>query len=134
MQWEVQFVRYVFVGFASNAVLYVAYLTFTYFGMGHKTAMTLLYVIGVLQTFHFNRRWSFGHEGRGSSAFVRYATAYLTGYALNLVALLLLVDQLGWPHQWVQGGMILALAVMLFLLQRYWVFPRVRHASTSEAR
>ena len=50
MQTRQQFVRYALVGLAANFVLYLAYLALTWLGMGHKTAMTLLYALGVLQT------------------------------------------------------------------------------------
>lgn len=126
MKWHIQFSRYALVGLASNAVLYALYLLLTALGTGHKTAMTLLYALGVSQTFLFNRRWSFAHEGQISPALARYVASYLFGYALNLSMLVLLVDQLGWAHQWVQGGMIVILAITLFLLQRYWVFRSAR--------
>jgi putative flippase GtrA len=132
MRWRLQFTRYVVVGLASNGVLYVLYLSLTHLGIGHKTAMTSLYVLGVLQTFHFNRGWSFGHEGQRSLAFVRYLAAYVFGYALNLFALLLLVDYLGWSHEWVQGAMIVFVAVILFLLQRFWVFRPLPRRSSAE--
>jgi putative flippase GtrA len=48
--------------------------------------------------------------------------AYGLGYVINLLVLFVLVDHLGYPHQVVQGMMVLALAVMLFLLQKFWVF------------
>ena len=41
---------------------------------------------------------------------------------LNMLVLVLLVDRAGYPHLWVQGAMILVLAVMLFLMQKLWVF------------
>lgn len=122
MKWHIQLSRYAMVGLASNASGYLLYLLFTYMGIGHKTAMSLLYAVGVGQTFYFNRSWSFEHNGRASSALIRYATAYAFGYALNLAALMLLVDSWGWPHQWVQAALIFVLAGTLFLLQRYWVF------------
>ncbi|MBS0543123.1 MAG: GtrA family protein, partial [Proteobacteria bacterium] len=58
-----QLIRYGIVGFASNAVGYLLYLAITAAGMEHKLAMTLLYAVGVAQTFVFNKRWSFGHGG-----------------------------------------------------------------------
>ncbi len=122
MKWHVQFTRYAVVGLANNAVGYLLYLLLTVAGVGHKTAMSILYVIGVAQTFYFNRNWSFGHDGLISTALLRYLAAYGFGYVFNLFALILLVDRWGWPHQWVQGVMIFVLAGMLFVLQRYWVF------------
>jgi putative flippase GtrA len=119
-----QFFRYAVVGLASNLVNYLLYLLVTWFGLGPKTSMTWLYLLGVLQTFVFNKKWSFRFPGAAAPALVRYAAAYAVGYVVNFLALMLLVDQVGLPHQLVQGVMILVVAVMLFLAQRYWVFPR----------
>lgn len=117
-----QFTRYALVGLGSNLLLYLAYLGLTAWGMQPKAAMSLLYALGVAQTFAFNRNWSFRHQGGLHGAFTRYLAAYAFGYLLNLTVLWLAVDQLGLPHQFVQGVMILTLAVLLFLLQKFWVF------------
>ena len=124
-----QFARYAIVGLASNVIGYAIYLLLTIIGLGPKIAMTLLYGVGVLQTFAFNKKWSFRFAGASTPALVRYATAYALGYVINLLALMLLVDRAGMPHQLVQGVMILVVAIMLFLAQRYWVF---RQASGSD--
>ena len=119
-----QFFRYAVVGLASNAVSYLLYLVATWLGIGPKTAMTWIYLLGVLQAFFFNKKWSFRFAGAMAPAFVRYAAAYAMGYIVNLLALIVLVDQVGLPHQLIQGAMIVFVAVMLFLAQRYWVFPQ----------
>ena len=117
-----QLTRYVIVGLVSNAVLYVFYLGLTAAGMGHKLAMTLLYALGVVQTFVFNRRWTFRFRGAVPGAAVRYLAAYAAGYAANFLSLYVFVDRLGVPHQAVQGASILAVAVLIFAMQKYWVF------------
>ena len=117
-----QFFRYAVVGIASNLTLYLGYLLLTHLGMGHKTAMSLLYAAGTSLTFIFNRNWTFGHDGHVTKAFVSYVTVYAVGYVFNLVALYILVDQLGFNHQWVQGGLIFVVAVLLFTLQKLVVF------------
>ena len=117
-----QFTRYSFVGLSTNLVLYLLYLLLTGVGMGYKTAMSLLYVLGVFTTFIFNRNWSFRDGGGIPDALFRYAAAYLSGYLINLAVLFWLVDVHSLPHQWVQGVMIFSLAVYLFLLQKFWVF------------
>ncbi|EPZ15823.1 polysaccharide synthesis protein GtrA [Thauera terpenica 58Eu] len=127
-----QFIRYATVGLGSNIVLYLAYLALTAAGIESKLAMSLLYVLGVVQTFAFNKRWSFRHGGLRGPTFVRYCVSYALGYLINLGALLILVDRLGYPHQAVQGVMILTLAVLLFLLQKFWVFrPSVASSHTT---
>lgn len=127
--WRVQGMRFAIVGLASNLILYLLYLGLTFMGLGHKTTMTLLYAMGILQTFFFNKHWSFNHDGATHTALMRYIAAYVFGYILNLVVLIVMVDHWGLPHQWVQGIMILSLAAMFFLLQKFWVFA----SSTDQA-
>ena len=117
-----QFTRYSFVGLATNLVLYLLYLLLTEWGMGYKSAMSLLYALGVFTTFIFNRNWSFRDDGGLSITLFRYLVAYLSGYVINFSVLFLFVDMHGLSHQWVQGVMIFSLAIYLFLLQKFWVF------------
>jgi putative flippase GtrA len=117
-----EFARYVIVGTGSNVTAYLLYLLLTANGMAHTLAMSLLYGACVLQTFVFNRRWTFGHRGARPAVFFRYCLTYAVGYVLNVLALLVLVDRCGYSHQVVQGVMILCLALAVFLSQKYWVF------------
>ena len=126
MIWEEehvkQVVRFGAVGFASNMLLYLLYLGLTAVGLDYKIAMSLLYIVGVLQTFLFNKRWTFVHHGHLSVSLVRYISLYVVAYLINLGVLFVLVDQFGWSHQLVQGVMIIIIAACLFLMQKYWVF------------
>jgi putative flippase GtrA len=117
-----QLIRYVLVGLASNLLCYLVYLGLTRLGMNPKLAMTVLYGVGVVQTFMFNKRWTFEHSGAQRSTFYRYCGAYGLGYLFNLAVLYVLVDRHGYPHQLIQGAMVLLLAMMLFLAQKFWVF------------
>lgn len=117
-----QALRFAIVGLVSNAVLYGVYLGITAAGVGPKLAMSLGYAIGVAQTFLFNKRWTFGHVGHFDAALVRYILLYAGGYFANLLVLAWLVDGYGYPHQIVQGVMILTLAGCFFILQKIWVF------------
>lgn len=114
--------RFVAVGISSNVLLYILYLMLTATTVGHKSAMSLLFAVGTAQTFFFNKHWTFAHKGFFRTSFFRYAAVYGFAYLLNLMALVVLVDNLGYSHQIVQGIMILCLALMLFSLQKYWVF------------
>ena len=117
-----QFFRYAVVGLSSNALLYSAYLLLTSLGIGHKTAMTVLYAVGILSTFHLNRRWTFDHKGYSPSAFVRYLSIYILGYVVSFLGLFIFVDLLEFRHQMIQAVLIILVAALLFVLQRFWVF------------
>jgi putative flippase GtrA len=117
-----QFLRYFTVGISSNLFIYLAYLAITGLGAGHKTAMTMLYWLGVLVTYFINRRWTFNHAGAVSESLFRYIFTYVAGYVANWTGLYYLVDRQGFPHQAVQGILILMIATSIFLAQKFWVF------------
>ena len=117
-----QLVRYALVGLVSNALLYLAYLALTRLGIEPKLAMTLSFVAGVTYTFLMNGRWTFAHRGNKRHAYTRYWIIYGVAYILNLALLSLFVDVLGYKHQFVQGTLVCGIAVLLFLLQKFWVF------------
>lgn len=124
MQIHIQFMRYGIIGLLSNGILYCLYLMLTWLGLEHKIAMSSLYVVGIMQTFIFNRQWTFEHKGLVKSSLARYVATYVIGYIFQLVSLLVFVDQLGFPHQLVMAILILVTAVSFFVLQKYWVFSK----------
>lgn len=118
-----QLFRYAVTGLAANMLLYAAYLLLTSRGEGHKLAMTVTYCTSVFCTFIFNRRWTFEHGGTIPAALLRYLATYAFGYIFNLTAQLLLVDVAGLPHRWVMAALVVISAGLIFLAQKYWVFP-----------
>ena len=117
-----ELVRFGITGVMSNVVLFLGYVLLTELGVGHKTAMTALYLLGVIQTFVFNRQWTFRHSGPLTLPMLRYLAVYALGYFVNLFCLMLFVDFLGMPHLIVQASVILPIAALIFVLQKYWVF------------
>lgn len=120
--------RFAIVGLISNGILFLAYLVLTECGMGSKIAMTVLYVTGVLQGFVFNKKWTFSHDGQVLKTFTAYVFLYAIGYLTNLLIFFVLVDELGFQHQWVQGGVTLFLAGFFFLVQRFFIFKTANYA------
>jgi len=132
MSWKLQFTRYGVVGGISNLAGYLIYLAITYAGMEHKLAMTLLFVVGILLTFFFNKRWTFKHRGYLKRTVAKYIVTYGIAYLLNFLALLFFVNVLGYPHQLVQGVSVLALAFLLFITLRVWVFGNTRDGAVGK--
>lgn len=117
-----QFITYVVIGLVLNAVLYGAYLMLTYAGAAALVAMTFTYAAGVCSGFMLNRSITFRYRGGNAGALLRYAVSYGIGYAINFIVLWMLAARMGMPHQIVQGGIVLGLPVVLFCLQKSWVF------------
>lgn len=116
-----QVARYIIVGVASNAVAYLLYFALTRLGVGYKTAMSCIYVIGAAINFYLNRKWTFSASQSVRAGLVRYLLALALGYILNLVWLFIFVDLAGWPHELVQAGAIVVIAVYFFLINKHYV-------------
>ena len=125
-----QLLRFSVVGIGLNGTLYGAYLVLVGAGVPIKSAMSLTYACGVVLGFLLNRRWSFDRPPtRGDAS--RYLAAYAAGYVLNLAALALFVDAWGLAHQGVQAAMVIVIAALLFLAQKYWVFRPAQQPTTA---
>jgi putative flippase GtrA len=122
MELTGQAIRFFWVGVFTNVGMYTSYLFITWAGLGHKLSMTLVYMSGVAIGFILNRRWTFRHEGLLAQGLLRYLLIYFLGYLVNLAGLYLLVDALGYPHQIIQLMLGVLLAIIFFVMQRYWVF------------
>lgn len=126
-----ELLRYAVTGLASNGALYAAYLLLSSWGLKYWAAMTVTYMTSVAFTFAMNRQWTFAHRGAVSPALIRYVTLYAIGYVANLGALTWAVDVLGLPHQWTMAALIVVSAILIFLAQKYWVFPAKTHVSSA---
>lgn len=114
--------KFLLSGLVVNASAYVVYLLLTVFGVGHKTAMTLVFVAGMLLSYNMNRRWTFAFREAGTVTRWRFVAAYATAYGLNLSSMWLAVDLMGMPHYWVQAANLAVISALLFLAQKYWIF------------
>ena len=125
-----QLVRYVLVGLGLNAALYGCYLLLTKLGTANHAAMTVTYCTGVAVGFLLNRRITFANTGTMAVPFLKYIVTYLIGYGVNFVALWWFVEHASIRHEIVQGGVTVTLPLLLFVIQRFWVFSSGRSLST----
>ena len=125
MQTYIQFMRFVVVGLTSNAICFLFYLGLTTMGIGHKFSMSLSYIIGIIQTFFSNKKWSFQYKNSDRYILILYFTIYIFIYIFNLIMMIIFVDLFQFPHHIVQATMIAVCGVFLFFLQKFLVFKTV---------
>jgi putative flippase GtrA len=119
---DTQMVRFFITGITSNGIGYFIYLALTLLmGIGHKTAMTTLYVLSALINFFVNRRWTFRSTGAIGYGLGRFVLVTSIGYLLNLLGLYAFVDVAGFPHELVQACAILVMAGYFFIANKYYI-------------
>lgn len=122
-----QGLRFGLVGVFSNIATYVAYLFLVAYGFDHKISMSIMFLIGIVLTFSLNMRWSFSRQEFVRKSFVRYVLAYCAAYFINLATLLLFVDYFALSPKITQAVAIVLIAIMLFIVQKLWVFSSEIH-------
>jgi putative flippase GtrA len=124
----IQLVRYGVIGLANNSIGYLIYLLLTHFGATPKVTMSILYVVGATIGFWGNRKLAFEYKGDVMGSGTRYVITHCLGYLVNLSILFVMVDKLGYPHQWVQAAAIFIVAGFLFLMFKFFVFTEADYS------
>ena len=117
-----QLIRYAITGVVINGAGFGVYLFLTWLGLNPIVTMSCLYCIAVTLNFFGSKNFAFKHQGSYGSAAVRYLLAHFGGYCINLSILLFFHASLGWPHQWVQAGATVVVALYLFITFKLFVF------------
>jgi putative flippase GtrA len=127
-----QIVKYVCVGAGGNAAVLGMYYIATFgLGMWPGHAFAMASSIGFLLSYTLQRLWAFQYAGKGLGAFLRYSVGYVASFVTQWLILLVGVEYLRFPHQWVVLFGLFIAAVGFFLLQRYWVFASDRQSVCS---
>jgi putative flippase GtrA len=119
----VQFVKFGIVG-VSNTLLFLAVYTLLLegFDVWYLAASGIGFVVGAVNGFLLNRRWTFrGHVGDALTP-VRWGVVQSGGLLLNLGLVALCVEGLGMGELIGQAVAIAIVVVVTFIANRAWTF------------
>lgn len=119
----IQFVKFGIVG-VSNTLLFLAVYTLLVEGLGvwYLAASALGFLVGAVNGFLLNRRWTFrGHVGDALTP-VRWGVVQGCGLLLNLGLVALCVESLGMGKLLGQAVAIAIVVVVTFVANRAWTF------------
>lgn len=87
--------RFLMVGGINTAVGYGAYALLLFFGMQYLVANTLATIIGVINSYLWNRLFTFKSKNKALGEMVRFVLVYLVSYCASMLFLYLIVGKLG---------------------------------------
>jgi putative flippase GtrA len=90
-----QFIKYSIVG-VSNALIGFGtmFLLFNFFKVNYLVANTAGYILGLINSFIWNKKWTFQSGNHYSKEIVRFILVFIMSYVSNLVFLIILVEML----------------------------------------
>ena len=86
--------------------------------------MSFLYILGTLLGYILNKYFSFKSKIHNNLEWIKYCISYSIGYFLNFIILFYFVDFLNFPHRYVQLIAIIIVALLLFIMLRFFVFTK----------
>lgn len=87
--------RFLLVGGINTVVGYSAFILFVSFGLQYLIANTLAMIIGVANSYLWNRFFTFKSKNKALGEIARFSLVYLVSYCVSMVLLYLLVGRLG---------------------------------------
>jgi putative flippase GtrA len=116
-------VKFGIVGVANTLLTFAVFtLLVKGFGVWYLAASAIGFLVGTVNSFLLNRRWTFrGHVGDALTP-VRWFVVQGCGLALNLALIYLLVDGAGLDKLLGQAFAIGVVTVLTFLANRAWTF------------
>jgi putative flippase GtrA len=108
-------VRFLFVGGLNTVVGYGSYSLFLFLGLHYFWATTLSTALGILNSYFWNKYFTFRTPRRSGRELVRFLSVYAVSYLMNLGILKLMVDIWHW-----NGYLAGAVALLLITLISYF--------------
>ena len=109
------------IGVLNNVCFYVVYLVMTNFGTSPLVSMTVCFFLAVSFSWVFNGVYTFRAVLTQVSR-DRILIAYGVAYLVHFCCLWLLTHVCKLPHQLAQGAIMIFIALVMFLVQKKWVF------------
>jgi putative flippase GtrA len=132
-QLIVQFVKFGIVGVSNTVLAFVVYtLLLKVFGVWYVAASGIGFVIGAVNGFLLNRRWTFREHVGDALTPVRWGVVQGCGLGLNLGLVYLFVHDLGFDELVGQIPTTVIVTVLTFAVNRAWTF-RVHDAPVTLA-
>jgi putative flippase GtrA len=119
----IQFLKFGIVGISNTLLTFAVYtLLLKGFGVWYIAASAIGFVVGAVNGFLLNRRWTFsGHVGDAFTP-VRWGIVQGCGLGLNLGLLYLFVHDAGLDKLLAQAFATAIVTVLTFLANRAWTF------------
>ena len=131
-----QWLRFAIVGASNTLLSWCVYALLEHVGVHYLLASGIAFMIGAINSYAFNRRWTFRSRGRRLPEIGRFGVVQCVGLALDVALLYVLVHHAG-VHRLIAQALVFPVAsAVTFTLSRSWAFreSRARPPATVRGR
>lgn len=129
-----QLIRFNLVGVLNTLVDFCVFFLLNGVGTGYLAAQICSYGCGTINSYLFNKYWTFGKAGITLAEIVRFAAVNLTALLLSVLLLHLLHSHAGLGLAPAKIAATLLTMLVGFFGTRFWVFPVHGRVAAREER
>jgi putative flippase GtrA len=120
--FEKQISRFVAVGILNTIIGVGSYFILLDFNIYYLLSSLIAHMIGVTNSFIWNKKWTFRTNGNILKEFLKFNTVYAVAFFVNLLLLVLFVEKFEFNPK-ISGVFSLGIIAMIsFFGHKYWSF------------
>ncbi|MGF9963871.1 GtrA family protein [Bacillus rhizoplanae] len=119
-----KFLKFGLVGLFNTAITIITYMILVKLGVYYIAANTIAYLLGVVNSYYWNKNWVFQATNNSLSIFMKFTVVNLIVLGFNTLSLFILVDKFS-IHEFI--AQIFAIGVGMFInffLNKTWTFDK----------
>lgn len=122
-----KFLKFSLIGVLNTFITIISYIFLVKIGMHYLIANCFAYLIGVANSYYWNKNWVFESENKDLSLFLKFLIVNLIVLTFNTISLFILVDKFFINKFIAQFFSIGVGMIMNFFLNKLWVFNKQSH-------
>jgi putative flippase GtrA len=121
-----QLIKFSVVGALNTAIgLAVFYLFYFIGGLHYSLALALSYGVGIINSYVWNRQWTFSSKGKIYHEAWKFALVYINSYAINLLLMFYFVEKAGIATEISVVITLILTTIISFAGHKWWSFRKV---------
>ncbi|MBO1580482.1 GtrA family protein [Bacillus sp. XF8] len=122
-----KFLKFSLIGVLNTLITIISYIFLIKIGMNYLIANCFAYLIGVANSYYWNKNWVFESKNKDLSLFFKFLTVNLIVLTFNTISLFILVDKL-FINKFISQIFSIGVGmIMNFFLNKLWTFNKQNH-------
>ncbi|MDA2384299.1 GtrA family protein [Bacillus cereus] len=122
-----KFLKFSLIGILNTFITIISYIALVKVGINYLTANCFAYLIGVINSYYWNKNWVFEFKNKEISLFLKFLTVNIIVLTFNTINLFILVDKF-FINKFISQLVSISVGmIMNFFLNKLWTFNKQNH-------
>ena len=121
-----QLIKFSAVGALNTLIgLTAFYFSYSLLGLHYSLALALSYGVGIINSYVWNRQWTFSSKGNIYREAWKFALVYINSYVINLLLMFYFIEKVGIATEISVVITLILTTIISFAGHKWWSFKKV---------